>query len=314
MVPNLTANRAGRFSWLVLLAVVAAGVAGYYYFTGEANTLPVRLVPHLQPLSLALDSVALGAGYVPVQVSGFAVSLTHDVAGPFTQPMAATLFLGLLAVLLAGWVAVVSTLKRTAFVAGMVPVIFLLLSLNTEELGIFSTTGRASLYLLLIVVVGGGYALHAFAEKLSLLWRNGIMGALVASLCMVLAAGSGLPGDETALLLAAHATHSGAVLVGLLVLWVSIENIRALLWFNTQAEQPQSRFGLIPFLVASLFYLGMLGLYVWNGGKLTLFAGVNFDPLVLVLPAVVVSWLGLRQRAPSSAFWAPYAGGVVQLG
>ena len=71
------------------------------------------------------------------------------MAGPFTQPVAAALFLGLLAVVLAGWVAVVSTLARTAFVAGMVPVIFLLLSLNTESLGIFNTSERYFLYLML---------------------------------------------------------------------------------------------------------------------------------------------------------------------
>ncbi|HEX8658261.1 MAG TPA: hypothetical protein VF690_12035, partial [Hymenobacter sp.] len=63
--------------------------------------------------------------------------------------VAAGIFLGLLAGLLVGWVAVASTLARTAFVIGMGPVVFFLLSLNTEALGIFSTGERYFLYLML---------------------------------------------------------------------------------------------------------------------------------------------------------------------
>ena len=97
---------------LAVLAALAVGLAVFYYFTGEASTLPLREVPHLQAIPLALDSVAVGAARLPVQASGFVVSLTHDVAGPFTQPLAAGLFLALLAVVLVGWVAVLSDSSR----------------------------------------------------------------------------------------------------------------------------------------------------------------------------------------------------------
>lgn len=289
------------------------GLVGYYYFRGEAGALPLSLVPHLQGLPLTLDSVAVGRAYLPVQASGFIVSLTHDVLGPVTQPVAAGSFLVLLAGLLAGWVAVVSTLARKAFVVGMVPVIFLLLSLNTESLGIFNTNERYFLYLLLGLLGGGGFVLHAFAERLALGWRAGVMSGVVAALAGLLFAQSQLPAAETALQLAAYATTAGAGLVALLVLWVGVENIRALLWFNTQAERPGSRFGLLAFLAASGLYLGMLLLYVWNDGVLQLFLGVNLDPLVLLLPAVLAGGLGLRLRAPSYAGWLPYVGGAAVL-
>ena len=294
--------------------MLAVGLAVFYYFTGEAGTLPLRLVPHLQAVPLTLDSVAVGSAVqLPVQVSGFIVSLTHDVAGPFTQPMAAGIFLGILGVVLVGWVAVVSTLARTAFVAGMVPVIFLLMSLNTESLGVFNTGERYFLYLMLGLVGGGAFGLHAFAEQLSLRWRAGIMGAVVAGLGGLLFAQSQLLPSDTALQLAAYATPGGAVLVALLVLWVGVENVRALLWFNTQAEQPASRFGLAPFVAATGLYLGILGLYLWNNGELQLFPGLHLDPLVLLLPAVLAGGLGLRLRAPSYAGWVPYARGAAQL-
>ncbi|WP_216680267.1 tetratricopeptide repeat protein [Hymenobacter siberiensis] len=314
MTPQSVSTRATtRPGWLVWLAALAVGLTIFYYFTGENSTLPVREVAHLQALPLTLDSVAAGPVHLPVQASSFIVTLTHDVAGPFTQPVAAGVFLVLLAVLLAGWVAVVSTLARTAFVAGMVPIIFLLLSLNTESLGLFNTSERYFLYLMLGMVGGVGFMLHAFAEGWPL-WRRAVaMGAVVSGLSALLLAQSQLPIADTVLQLAAYATPGGAVLVALLVLWVGMENIRALLWFNTQAEQPGGRFGLLPFVAASLLYLGVLLLYEWNDGVLQLLPGLSLDPLVLLLPAVVAGWLGLRLRAPSYAAWVPYARGAAQL-
>ena len=306
-------GRPARLTWLAGLAALAVGLAVYFYFTGEAATMPLRTVPHLQPVALVLDSVAAGPVRLPVQASGFITTLTHDVAGPFTQPLAAALLLGLLAVMLAGWVAVASTLTRGPFVVGMVPVIFFLLSLNTEALGLFGSSERYFLYLLLGLIGGAGYVLHAFAEAMRLPMRAAIMGLIVAGLSAVLLTQSQLPPAETVLQLAAYATPGGAVLVALVVLWVGIENVRALLWFNTQAEQPGGRFGLLPFLAASLLYVGTLLLYVWNNGQLELGGGLHLDPLGLLLPAVAAGWLGLRLRAPSYGTWVPFATGAAQV-
>jgi hypothetical protein len=307
------ASRSWFPSWLAVLAALAVALAVFYYFTGAASALPIRLVPSLEAVPLTLESIAAGPLQLPVQASGFIVSLTHDVVGPFTQPVAAALFLVLLAVLLTGWMAVVSTLERTPFVAGMVPVIFLLLSLATEQLGIFATGERYFLYLMLGLVGGGAFGLHAFAERMPLLWRTVVMAVIVAGLSALLFAQSDLPASETVLHLAAYATSAGAVLFALTVLWVGVENIRALLWFNTQAEQPGSRFGLWPFVAASLLYLGALVLYVWNNGTVQLLPGVSLDPLVLLVPALLAGGLGLRLRAPSYADWVPYARGMAQL-
>ena len=138
----LTQRATWRPSWLAVLAALAVGLAAYYYFAGEGAALPLRLVPHLAPAPLTLDTVAVGAAQLPVPVNGFMVSLTHELGGPLMQPQAAGLFLLLLALGLAGWLAVVSSLSRYPFVVGMVPVIFLLMSLNTETLGVFGANER----------------------------------------------------------------------------------------------------------------------------------------------------------------------------
>jgi len=290
-----------------LLALLALAGAIYYYFTGESATLPVQLVPHLAPVPLTLDSVAVGAARLPVPVSGFITTLTHDVGGPYTQPLVAGLWLATLALALAGWLAVVSMLRRPAFLAGTVPVVFLLMALNADALGIFDANKQYFLYLSLGVLGAAALGLQAFGDQVRSAWRVAVFAALVAGLVALLLAKTKLPLAETALHLAAYGTPAGAGLVAAVIGWVGVENVRALLWFNTQAERPEGRFGLLPFVLASLLYLGALGLYFWNDGALPLGGGLHLDPLVLLLPAVLMGGLGLRERAPSYAGWLPYA-------
>ncbi|QKG51326.1 hypothetical protein [Hymenobacter sp. BRD67] len=224
---------------------------------GDNAVLPIRLVPHLTPVPLTLDSVVVGPARLPVPVNGFITTLTHEVGGPYTQPLAAALWLAVLGMALAGWLAVVSMLRRPAFLAGTMPVIFLLMSLNVDALGIFDDTRQYFLYLMLAVLGGAALGLQAFGEQVRARWRVALFSGLVAGLAALVVARTRLPLSETALHLAAYATPAGAVLVAALVLWVGGENIRALLWFNTQAERPESRFGLLPFGLASLLYLGL---------------------------------------------------------
>jgi hypothetical protein len=290
-----------------LLALLAVLGTAYAYFAGDHATLPVQLVPHLAPVPLTLDSVAVGPARLPLSVSGFITTLTHDVGGPYTQPLAAGLWLSVLALAVAGWLAVVSMLRRPAFIAGTVPVIFLLTSLNADGLDIFSDPKPYFLYLSLGVLGAAALGLQAYGERVRAVWRVLIFMVLVGALVALLLAKTQQPLAAAALHLAAYATPAGAVLVAALVLWVGVENIRALLWFNTQAERPESRFGLLPFLLVSALYLGTLGLYLWNDGVLPLAGGLHFDPLVLLLPAVLAGGLGLRERAPSYAGWLPLA-------
>ncbi|TVT41884.1 hypothetical protein FNT36_10715 [Hymenobacter setariae] len=290
-----------------LLAALAVGLAIYYYFTGETATLPLVLVPHLTPVPLALDSVAVGSAYLPVPANGYVTTLTHDFAGPFTQPLAAGLWLGLLAAGLAGWLAVVSMLRRPAFLAGTLPVIFLLMSLNVDTLEIFSGSRQGFLILSLSLLGGAAFGLHAFGGQVRIRWRIALFGALIAGLVGLIFAKTSLSTEETILQLAAYATPGGAVLVAALVLWVGVENIKALVWFNTQAERPESRYGLLPLVLASALYLGALGFYYWTNGEAKVLFGLRLDPLVLLLPAVLAGGLGLPQRLPSYGAWLPYA-------
>ena len=290
----------------VLLAALGVGLAVYYYFAGEAATLPLVLVPHLAAVPLTLDSVAVGPTHLLVPANGYLTTFTHDLTGPYTQPLAAGLWLGLLAAGLVGWLAVVSMLRRAAFIAGTVPVIFLLMSLNVDALGILGGSRQGFLILSLVALGGTAFGLHAFGDRVGIRGRVLLLGVVMASLVGLIFGRTALPTDETLLHLAAYATPGSAALVAALVLWVGMENIRALLWFNTQADRPEGRFGLLPLVLASVLYLGVLALYWWNNGEVVLLFNLRLDPLVVLLPAVLAGGLGLFQRLPSYGEWVPF--------
>ncbi|GGE94897.1 hypothetical protein [Hymenobacter cavernae] len=291
---------------LGLVAGLALALACYYYFTGDDHTFPIQPIAQLTPVPTTLPPVRVGLAELPVRVNGYLVAQTYDVAGPYVQPAAAAMLLLLLAVCLVYYLAVVSTLARTPFVVTMGLLIFLLMSLNADQLGVFDTGKQYFLITALLILGLPAYGFHAFWPDTSLRLRLLAFAVLIASLVGLLLWRSDYPAPFIVLHLASYFTAGSAVVVGLLAFWVSFENIYALLWFNTQAENPKSRFGLWPFLLTSGLYLGILLMYYLNDGEVLLLAGLHLDPFVLLLPAVLVGWLGLRQRAATYSDWVPY--------
>ncbi|WBO83143.1 tetratricopeptide repeat protein [Hymenobacter yonginensis] len=308
-----TSGRGALWLPLAVLAAVAVLLAVYHYFTGDDLALPVQAVAQLKPVPTVLSYVSAGLAGLPVRVNGYLLTQTHDLVGPYVRPEAAYGLLLLLLGALVYFLAAASALPRPTFVAAMAGLIFLLMSLNADLLGIFDSQEQYFLVLMLAAFVLPAYAFHAFWPEVPLGRRLLLFAGLVLAVSLLLLQRSELPLDATALHLASFFTNGGAILMALLVVWVAFENINGLLWFNTQAENPASRFGLLPFVAASVLYVGMLGLYIWNDGDLLLLPGLHLDPLVLLLPAVVIGWLGLPRRAAASSDWLPYREGALYL-
>ncbi|TGE10368.1 tetratricopeptide repeat protein [Hymenobacter fodinae] len=303
----------GPLLLLAIFTVLAVGLAGWHYATGDDAVLPLRPVAQLTAVPTTVASVRIGLAELPVQANGYLLTQTYDVDGPYVQPTAALLLVGLLGVALAYFLASVSTLARPAFIIGTGLVIFLLMSLNADLLGVFNAREQYFLILSLVLLGGSTFAFHAFLPNISFTSRLLVLGAIVAVLGVLLFTRSQYATDVTALHLTAFFTASGAVTFALLVLWVAYENIFGLLWLNTQAETPSGRFGLLPFLLTSLLYLGTLLLYYWNNGELLILPGWHLDPLVLLVPAVVVGWLGLQQRSATYGSFVSFWPGATYL-
>ncbi|MDU0371077.1 hypothetical protein ACFPAF_11775 [Hymenobacter endophyticus] len=291
---------------MALCITLAVALIGWQYATADDVVLPLRPVVQLTPVPVTVANVAVGLEKLPVQANGYLVTQTFDVAGPFLQPNAALALVVLVGVALVYFLAAISSTTRLVFVGGMALVIFLLMSLNADLLGVFDVQKQYFLLLALALLGGPAYYFHAFRPEVPLLPRLGVFALLVGGLGAVLFFRSTGTPEVTALHLSAFFTASGAVAFALLVLWVAFENVHGLLWLNTQADTPAGRYGLWPFLLVSALYLGMLLLYYLNQSEVVLLPGLHLDPYVLLIPAVVVGGLGLRRRAATYQEWVPY--------
>lgn len=294
--------------WPLLLLVAAVAVAALWqYATGADATIPLATVPQLTDVPATVAQVPVGLHTLPVRANGYLLTETYNSIGPIIRPWLALGWVVILGLCLTYWVAVVSTLARPTFIVGMALIIFLLMSLNADLLGVFNSQEQYFLMLSLALLGGTAYALHSFWPGVSLGRRLLLFGLLIGGLGLLLFLGSPAPAEQTALHLASYGTLAGTAALVLLVLWVSIENIRGLLWLNTQAENPGSRFGLLPFMLTSALYLGLLALYFFSDGAVEILPGLRLEPFIFLLTAIIIGALGLRQRAASYgdtvAFW-----------
>ncbi|GAB2965941.1 hypothetical protein GCM10027048_39990 [Hymenobacter coalescens] len=290
----------GGLSVLVLLLL---GLTLYSYVVGDEHTLPVGTVAQLAPVPVTVARLPAGPDSLPLQANGYTITQTYDVGGPQLWPAAAAGWCAVLALSLVAWLAVVSQQARPAFVAGTVPVIFLLMSLNLDALGVFGEQQQYFLILTLAALLLPAFFLHAFFERVGLGWRLLLFAALTAVLAATLFARSPQSASYVVLHLAASGTVAGASAVALLALWLGSELVYGLLWFNTQGASPRGRFGLLPFVLSSGLLLGIMGLYYWNGGELAVLPGVHLDPFLLLLLAAVVGWWSLPRRLPTYQAW-----------
>ncbi|UYZ59236.1 tetratricopeptide repeat protein [Hymenobacter latericus] len=305
-LPSVKQDTPRGLLWGLLGVLFAAlGLAFYFHFAGPEHTLPVGTVAQLTPVPATVAKLPAGPDTLGLPANAYLVTQTYDVAGPNLWPAAAGAWVVLLSVGLAVWLAAISQLRRPAFVAGAAVVIFLLMSLNMDLLGVFGEQDQYFLVLSIAVLIGAAFVLHAFFEGVSPGRRLALFALLIAALGALLFAKTRHPASFVVLHLAAYGTLAGAAAVALLAVWLGGELIYGLLWLNTQGATAKGRFGLIPFVLSSALLLGILLMYYWNGGQLAILPGVRLNPYLLLLLAAVVGWYTLPLREPTYRAWLP---------
>ncbi len=270
---------------------------GFYGFSnGQQLVFPLERQAELFPAEAHLSPSSPLLTPMRVEVNTYLVSERYTI-GDMQLPLWATwtYFAGL-AVAMAFFWTLASTLKRIPYYVAVSLGMLWLATFNLDLLGIFSPTSRVLLGISLGVLGGVSFLLQAFWTRLSFLARFLIFGLLVGLLSWALFHFSPLPAPLTALHVVNHSTLASFVAAVLFMVVVGYENIHGLLWFNTQAQQPQRRFGLPQFVLISVLYLGnLLLLYLRQIGTIqTDFAGL--DALLVFLCSALVGLWGLKQR------------------
>jgi hypothetical protein len=299
-ITNFWRNQPGSLKYpyllLLLFTVAAAGLGLYHYFTGADAMIRWVTVPHLQPVDALIDQFSVAGQAFSIKANGYLLTERFDASLPFINVQAAYFYLGLLGVCLVFYLAAASTLKRWAFMAAMLLLMFFLVTLNLEGLELIPK-GKA--IILLPVMLGlalPAYAFQSFYPHVSFLKRLltftilvGILGFLVFTL-------SHYAPTATTLHLVNHGTPAALVASILFIFWVSYEIIHFLVWINTQAKNQNSRFGLWQFMLVSLLFLGnLLLLYLEEAGILYLDL-VYLDAFIILFLSALAGFWGLRKR------------------
>ncbi len=297
---------------LLLLAIAAFGSAllasVVAYVRGADATQPWQAVTTLREISVPLDTVRVGLQALPVEAPAFVLTQTVLPALPALPFTAAGLLLVLVAVVLVGYLAILPDLGWKTFLAGTGALLIFLSTLNLDLLNLLpvSLFRQAVLVVALLALGGTAYVVRSFFPLLSLARRLALFAALVGALGTLALTRAGLPGAVTAMHLTQYALAGALAAAAAFILFVSYENIRAILWLAGQADTPARRRGPLAFLLTAGLYLTNLLLVYLNGFGFIKLSGAFLDAFFVLLCSIVSGLIGLRLREAEYGRAVPY--------
>jgi cellulose synthase operon protein C len=284
------------YLFFLITAILATIVGIFHYFTGDEATIQwiTSVQLHVTDTSLREFSRMLVTFQIPV--NGFLAMEKFDASLPQINFAAASLYLALLGISLVFYLAIASTFRRTIYLGAMVLLMLYLATFNLDLLGIFPGNSQYALILSIVLLAGGSYSFQAFFPDTRFLIRLLVLGALVLSLGLFIFVRSAYAPPITALHIVNYASFGSLIASALFIILVAYENLNALLWINTQAQNSANRFGLWQFLFISLLYLLNLLLLFFRSIGQVRGEIIYIDAFVLLFFSALVGLWGFRQR------------------
>ncbi len=289
---------------LAAVAFVAALLlSAAAYLHADDAVRPWRPLTDVTPVEVPLDTVRVGTFALPVLEPAFLATQTLAPAAPIVNLPAATLLLGLLAVVLIGYLTVLPGLGWRTFLVAASALMFFLSTFSLDLLDLLplrvsptSWLAQAATGVAVVALVAPAWVLHAFFPSVGPTRRLVLFAGLVLGLGALIFWRSPLNAPQTALHLVSYSLTGAIGASALLILAVSYENGRALLWFTAQADNPAHRRGLGAYALATgLYLLNLLLLFLDAFGFVTL-GGAFLNAFFVLLSSIISGLIGLRLR------------------
>ena len=285
------------YLFLLTLCLLALVLGGFYYFAGEDYVYGWDKITDLQVVPVPINEVTRLLEDFTLTADGYLLFEQYDVAQPSINIAAATLFLGFIALCIAFYAAAISTMRRIPYFVGMLLLMLFLASFNFDLLSIFgSGASQTALLVSIVFLAMGSYAFQAFFPQVRFSLRLLAMFMIVGLLGVLFYSEAEFSADLVTLHLVNYSSIGTLIVTLLFMVWVSTENINAVLWINTQGSTPERRFSIWQFvLVAGLYLTNLVLLYLRHIGYLHADLLYLNAYVILVLSAVAGFW-GMRQR------------------
>jgi tetratricopeptide (TPR) repeat protein len=281
------------FSGVGALALIF-GLIGF--FLGVDALLPWYQQGQTEPISLGLHSVVTGLFEFTVPVDMYLVWESFYGGSFLIQP---TLMYGFSLFVLA-WVgvgmALISTLPRFWYYAGVLLVSLVVVSFKLELLMVFGSPHRTGTLVVLLLFLPLSFYFQMFATHVPVGRR------MVAFLGATLMAGIVLQYFSQAhhplLSFGTHGIFLVVCVSILFILSVSHESLAALLRVLTSGSEASNRSGARHFFILSLVYLGNVGLLYFYETKVITWDFVYINPYLILLVNALLGVWGYRHREP----------------
>ncbi|MCX2738752.1 tetratricopeptide repeat protein [Pontibacter anaerobius] len=284
------------YLFLLLLGLLALLLGVYYYFSGEATTFAWDKITDLQVVPVPVNEVEGLLERFTLSADGYLLFEQYDVALPHINTVAASLLLAILAVCMAFYTAAISTMRQLPYFGGVLLLMLFLATFNFDLLDIFGGAGQTMLLVSIVMFALGSYAFQAFSPNTGFGLRVVAMLGVVAVLGLLIYTEADFTPELITLHLVSYSSLGLMAAAVLFMLWVSYENVNALLWINTQAKTPERRFSMWHFLLISILYLlSLLLMYLRHVGYISAEILPLNAYLILLLSTVAGFW-GMRQR------------------
>ncbi|SFG83467.1 tetratricopeptide repeat protein [Pontibacter chinhatensis] len=284
------------YLFLLLLGVLALALGVYYFFTGDSSLFAWDKLTDLQVVPVPVSEVpALLEGFT-LSADGYLLLEQYDVALPEANTAAAGILLLILGVSLAFYTAAISTMRQLPYFAGILLLMLFLATFNFDLLEIFGGAGQTTLLVSIVLFALGSYAFQAFLPNTGFGLRVLAMLGVVAVLGLLIYTEADFTPELITLHLVSYSSLGLLAATVIFMLWVSFENVNALLWINTQAKSPERRFSMWQFILISILYLlTLVLLYLRHLGYLDAEL-IPINPYVILLLSTVAGFWGMRQR------------------
>ncbi|PRY13120.1 hypothetical protein CLV24_10634 [Pontibacter ummariensis] len=286
------------YLFLLLLSVVALLAGVYHYFTGESSVFGWDKLTDLQVVPVPVHEVTRLLEPFTLTANGYLIFEQYDVALPTVNTTAAMLLLGILAICVAFYTAAISAMKRLPYFGGVLLLMLFLATFNFDLLDVFGGGASQTALLLSIALLAvTSYAFQAFWPGTPFAIRVVAMLGVMVVLGFLIYSEAEFPPELVTLHLVSYSSIGTLVATVLFMLWVSYENVNALVWINTQGKTPERRFSLWQFMLISVLYLlSLLLLYLRHVGYLKADDLFYLNGYFILLLSTLTGFWGMRQR------------------